>query len=99
MFFQQGNFLNKSNNHETNVIKDNEITITFISSSSKYCKDIKMKAGEMVAILINEYYVKTKNEGPFYYRGKRLSPEDCTTLLEIGMKNGDIIFVGKSNYY
>ena len=74
MFFQQGNFLNKSDNHETNVIKDTEITITFISSSSKYCKDIKMKAGEMVASLIGEYYEKTKNQGPFYYRRKMLSP-------------------------
>ena len=49
MFFQQGNFLNISDNHETNVTNYTEITITFISSSSKYCKDIKMKAGEMIA--------------------------------------------------
>ena len=74
------------------VTADTEITIKFNKNGT--IKNIKMKAGEMIATLIGEYYEKTKNQGPFKYKGNTLSPEDCTTLLDHGMKNNDEIIVG-----
>ena len=74
------------------VTADTEITIKFKKNGTT--KDIKMKAGEMIATLIGEYYEKTNNQGPFKYKGNTLSPEDCTTLLDHGMKNNDEIIVG-----
>ena len=88
---EQGN--NPTQVEETSqVTADTEITIKFNKNGT--IKNIKMKAGEMIASLIGEYYEKTKNQGPFKYKGNTLSPEDCTTLLDAGMKNNDEITVG-----
>ena len=88
---EQGN--NPTQVEETSqVTADTEITIKFNKNGT--IKNIKMKAGEMIASLLAEYYEKTKNQGPFKYKGNTLNPEDCTTLLDAGMKNNDEIIVG-----
>ena len=48
----------------------------------------------MIAELINEYFTKTNNQGPFKYKGKDLLPTDCTSLSENGINDGDEITVG-----
>ena len=81
-----------SENVSTPISPETEITIKFKKGGS--IKKIKMKAGAMIAELLGEYYEKTKNQGPFKYKGNTLNPEDCTSLLENGMKDGDKIIVG-----
>ena len=55
---------------------------------------IKMKSGQMIAELLNKYSLKTNNTGPFKYKGEVLDINDCSSLTEKGMKNGDEIIVG-----
>ena len=81
-----------SDNVSTPISPETEITIKFKKSGTT--KEIKMKAGSMIAELLGEYYEKTQNQGPFKYKGNTLNPEDCTSLLDNGMKDGDEIIVG-----
>ena len=81
-----------SDNVSTPISPETEITIKFKKSGNT--KEIKMKAGSMIAELLGEYYEKTQNQGPFKYKGNTLNPEDCTSLLDNGMKDGDEILVG-----
>ena len=81
-----------SDNVSTPISPETEITIKFKKSGTT--KEIKMKAGSMIAELLGEYYEKTQNQGPFKYKGNTLNPEDCTSLLDNGMKDGDEILVG-----
>ena len=56
--------------------------------------DINMKNDNMVAELLNEYFIKTNTEkGNFIFNGKTLSPSDTTTLFESGLKNNSEIIV------
>ena len=81
-----------SDNVSTPISPETEITIKFKKSGTT--KEIKIKAGSMIAELLGEYYEKTQNQGPFKYKGNTLNPEDCTSLLDNGMKDGDEILVG-----
>ena len=81
-----------SDNVSAPISPETEITIKFKKGGSS--KEIKMKAGAMIAELLGEYYEKTQNQGPFKYKGNTLNPEDCTSLLDNGMKDGDEIIVG-----
>ena len=74
------------------VTADTEITIKFKKGGD--IEEIKMKADTMIAELINEYYSKTNNSGPFKYKGNTLKSDDSSTLLDNGMKDGDEIIVG-----
>ena len=56
--------------------------------------DINMQNDNMVAELLNEYFIKTNTEkGNFIFNGKTLSPSDTTTLFESGLKNNSEIIV------
>ena len=74
------------------VTDDTELTIKFNKGGN--ITEIKMKADSMIAELIAAYYEKTKNNGPFKYKGKPLKSDDCTSLLDNEMKNEDEITVG-----
>ena len=79
---------------ETNNVPANtnaELTIKFVKVGNT--TKIKMKADVMIAELLNKYSVKTGNTGTFTYKGSTLDINDCTTLSEKGMKNGDQITV------
>ena len=81
------------NQNQFNVNEETEIKIKFNKGGS--ITEIKMKAGYMIAELLNEYYVKTSdNKGPFKYKGTILKLDDCSSLLDYGMQNGDEIIVG-----
>ena len=55
---------------------------------------IKMNADNMVAELLNEYFVKTGTKtGNFKFNGNILSPLDSSTLAEAGLKNNSEIIV------
>ena len=77
------------NNTPVNI--NSEITIKFIKAGNT--TKIKMKANCMIAELLNKYSVKTGNTGNFNYKGSNLNINDCSTLFEKGMKNGDQITV------
>ena len=81
-----------SDNVSTPISPETEIKIKFNKSGS--VEEVKMKAGSMIAELLSEYYEKTKHQGPFKYKGNTLKSDDCSTLLDIGMKNCDEITVG-----
>ena len=91
----------KGNNPTTNaeipevnnipVNTNSEITIKFIKAGNT--TKIKMKANCMIAELLNKYSVKTGNTGNFNYKGSNLDINDCSSLFEKGMKNGDQITV------
>ena len=68
-----------------------EITIRFNKGGS--INNIKMNSDSMVAELIDAYCKQTNNRGTFQYKGATLSPEDCSSLSAIGMRNGDEIIV------
>ena len=56
--------------------------------------DIKMRNDNMVAELLDEYFIKTNiKEGKFIFNGNTLSPYDTNTLFEKGLKNNSEIFV------
>ena len=77
--------------NNTPVNSNSEITIKFIKAGNT--TNIKMKANCMIAELLNKYSVKTGNTGNFNYKGSNLDINDCSTLIEKGMKNGDQITV------
>ena len=77
--------------NNTPVNSNSEITIKFIKAGNT--TNIKMKANCMIAELLNKYSVKTGNTGNFNYKGSNLDINDCSTLAEKGMKNGDQITV------
>ena len=55
---------------------------------------IKMNADDMVAELLNEYFVKTGTKtGNFKFNGNILSPSDITSLADKGLKNNSEIIV------
>ena len=55
---------------------------------------IKMDAIEMVADILNEYFVKSNTQnGTFTYNGQNLSPMDTRLLSEAGFKNNCEIIV------
>jgi hypothetical protein len=91
--------LNKKTNSQGGTIESvskvsNETEITIKFKKGGNTTKIKMKAGDMVAELLNKYSLKTKNQGPFKYKGEVLDINDCSSLFEKGMKNGDEIIVG-----
>ena len=56
--------------------------------------NIKMKSDEMVADLLNEYFVKSHTtNGKFNFNGNILLPTDVSSLSQVGLKNGSIIYV------
>ena len=69
-----------------------EITIKFKKGGQK--TKVKMKGECMIAELLNKYSLKTNNTGPFKYKGEVLDINDCSSLIEKGMKDGDEIIVG-----
>ena len=72
-----------------------KITVKF-NKKGKIVK-IKMDAENMVAELINEYFIKTgTSTGLFIFNGEILSPCDTFSLAEVGLKNNSEIFVSKS---
>ena len=55
---------------------------------------IKMNSDEMVADLINEYFIKTGTQsGTFKFNGNELSPTDFASLAEKGLRNNSEIIV------
>ena len=53
-----------------------------------------MRDDDMVAELINEYFVRTNAEnGIFKFNNRNLSPADTSTLWEIGLKDNSEIIV------
>ena len=84
--------MKEQNQNQFNVTAETEIKIKFNKGGS--ITEIKLKAGSMIAELLIEYYEKTKDQGPFKYKGTILKPDDCHTLLDNGMQNGDEIIVG-----
>ena len=69
-----------------------ELTIKFKKNGTT--TTIKKDAGEMVADLLNEYFVKTNTKaGKFIFNGKELKPTDINTLAEAGLKNNSEITV------
>ena len=56
--------------------------------------NIKMDAEEMVAVLINEYFINSGTKtGNFTFNGKTLFPSDISSLAEVGLRNNSVIFV------
>ena len=69
-----------------------EITVKFKKGND--IKSIKMKADEMVADLINEYFVKSgTTTGKFNFNGTELSPMNCEDLASAGLTDGSTITV------
>ena len=81
-----------TNNDTAQANATGELSIKFKKGGDT--KVIKMNANCMIAELLNEYFDKTKNQGPFKYNGKVLAVDDCSTLGDNGMKSGDEIIVG-----
>ena len=53
-----------------------------------------MKNDNMVAELLNEYFIKTNTKnGNFNFNGYTLFPNDIATLFESGLKNNSEIIV------
>ena len=92
MFMNQMLMNQMQKQNQFNMNEKTEITIKFNKLGS--ITEMKMKAGTMIAELIAEYCEKTKDEGPFKYKGTILNPDDCSLLLDYGMQNGDEIIVG-----
>ena len=81
-----------NNNIPAATSNDGEITVKFKKGSS--ITSIKMKANEMVADLINEYFVKSNtNSGTFTFNGRQLKPTDCEELNTVGLSDGSTINV------
>ena len=56
--------------------------------------NIKKQADDMIADLLNEYFVKTgTNSGTFKFQGTVLSTSDITSLADKGLKNNSEIIV------
>ena len=88
---------NKNKNEpkkEDNKADDNikEYTIKFKKGDK--ITDIKIDKEEMVAELLNRYFIKENvDKGTFTFKGRQLSPSDSDNLIEAGIKNGDEIIV------
>ena len=88
---------NKNKNEpkkEDNKAEDNikEYTIKFKKGDK--ITDIKIDKEEMVAELLNQYFVKENVKNcTFTFKGRQLSPSDIDSLIEAGLKNGDEIIV------
>ena len=68
------------------------ISIQFKKGTSTI--NITMKSDEMVADLLNEYFVKSHTtNGKFNFNGNILLPTDVSSLSQVGLKNGSIIYV------
>ena len=68
------------------------ISIQFKKGTSTI--NITMKSDEMVADLLNEYFVKSHTiDGKFNFNGNILLPTDVSSLSQVGLKNGSIIYV------
>ena len=69
-----------------------ELNIKF--NKNGYIINIKMDAEEMVAMLLNEYFIKSGTQkSNFKFNGKNLSPSDISSLAEVGLRNNSVIFV------
>ena len=89
---QQGSAPAKTNNNTAPAnATPGELSIKFKKGGST--QTIKMKSDSMIAELLSEYYEKTKNQGTFKYKGKELSIDDCSSLADNGMQDGDEIIV------
>ena len=56
--------------------------------------NIKKKADDMIADLLNDYFVKSHTtNGTFKYKGNILSPTDVTSLVQADVQNGAVIYV------
>ena len=68
------------------------ISIQFKKGTSTI--NIKMNSDEMVADLLNEYFLKSDTtDGKFNFNGNTLLPTDVSSLSQVGLKNGSIINV------
>ena len=68
------------------------ISIQFKKGTSTI--NITMKSDEMVADLLNEYFVKSHTtNGKFNFNGNILLPTDVSSLSQVGLNNGSIIYV------
>ena len=86
------NTSSEANNTTTSTPKNGEITVKFDKAGT--ITSIKMKADEMVANLINEYFVKSNTKtGKFTFNGRELTPMDCEDLNNVGLTDGSTINV------
>ena len=81
-----------TNAEQPQIKSGDKITIKFKKGGK--CTKIKIKADSMIAELLNTYSQKTNDQGPFKYKGNVLNIEDCSSLIETGMRDGDEIIVG-----
>ena len=78
--------------NKTNPNTLGKINITFLRNGST--KTIKTESSKMIAELLYDYcQISHIQSGNFLYKGQTLDPNDCRSLLEIGMVNGDQINV------
>ena len=78
------------------IVQDSPVTreLTIKFNKNGNITYIKMNADEMVADLINEYFIKTGTQsGTFKFNGNDLSPQDPSSLAEVGLKNNSVITV------
>ena len=86
---QQAQMNNGINNYHS---ENKEINIK-LNKNGKI-KYIKMRDHDMVAELINEYFVRTNTEnGNFKFNNRNLSPVDTSLLWEIGLRDNSEIIV------
>ena len=86
---QQAQMNNGINNYHSENI---EINIKFNKNGK--ITYIKMRDDEMVAELINEYFVRTNTEnGNFKFNNRNLSYSDISLLYEVGLKDNSEIIV------
>ena len=86
---QQAQMNNDINNYHS---ENKEINIKFNKNGK--ITYIKMRDDEMVAELINEYFVRTNaGSGIFKFNNRNLSPGNTSSLWEIGLKDNSEIIV------
>ena len=86
---QQAQMNNGINNYHS---ENKEINIKFNKNGK--ITYIKMRDDEMVAELINEYFVRTNAEtGIFKFNNRNLSYSDISLLYEVGLKDNSEIIV------
>ena len=86
---QQAQMNNDINNYHS---ENKKINIKFNKNGK--ITYIKMRDDEMVAELINEYFVRTNAViGIFKFNNRNLSPGDTSSLWEIGLKDNSEIIV------
>ena len=83
---------NKSSEPIKSTPSNGELTIKFKKGGNIIT--VKKKGDDMVSDLIFDYCQKANvNNGTFTFNGRKLSPEDCTTLNENGITDGSQIIV------